>query len=743
MQQLPKGYYAVQSDFANAPKTEFTFRGVTYAVTEGVNLFGAIIEANEKATEVPEVVLEGLPYEAFEAPVLLFSAGEHDIDRYKFTHSVVFLGEGAGINPNLPAENPLDRPPLNPARAEGESLLYGGYDFGNMICQEPSVALILVDGFTFRDARFRDLRNDGCHTRITFRNIIELGPTGKQLFLASTPKTHGTLYREMTLQNIRLTDFDDYDYAGMFAQVSAHKMTVEGICYDNTTQLFGFTTIPRGVASHGYNQPLAEYTIRNSYFANMKGENGISTGCRTLGDRKVILTVEGCTFVNACRENEGVLQPHLANDDCELIVKDCTFVDNRGNSGAAITPFGPGRNITIENSTFEGYATEMEGLPIPPSDAPLYIENHEENWTTETADPHTVIGTKHQNFSEMNARYAGTTVRYGDLHTHTNSGGTSDGKTPMAEWPAKMDENGIDFAVIVDHRQMRGFFLPEWDEERFVIGNEPGTWFDEGLNACYGLNVIHYNMIFPHKYGLAMTLLNFPEFFQFKGDELTGFFQYNGTTKDKLIEIAEYIRSIGGIFVHAHPKVLLCSHDPLDFYFGEHTYIEVIYHGYTSHGTVRGHKLWCDLLAMGKRVYASGGSDTHNAVSDMPYGVCYTKEKLGRAYFDKMHEADFAVGGAGMQMCIDGHPMGSEIEYKEGMKLTLRTGDMFRKLLKENTAYELRIFTDKGLAYSSMYNGKETQEIELAVEKRAFYRAEIYDLTNGYWVAVGNPIWLD
>ena len=96
-----------------------------------------------------------------------------------------------------------------------------------------------------------------------------------------------------------------------------------------------------------------------------------------------------------------------------------------------------------------------------------------------------------------------------------------------------------------------------------------------------------------------------------------------------------------------------------------------------------------------------------------------------------------------MQMCIDGHPMGSEIEYKEGMKLTLRTGDMFGKLLKENTAYELRIFTDKGLAYSSMYNGKETQEIELAVEKRAFYRAEIYDLTNGYWVAVGNPIWLD
>ncbi len=748
MQQLPKGYYAVQSNFENAPKNQFTFRGVTYAVTEGENLFGSVLDVNAKATEAPATVLEGLPYESFSAPVVLFSAGEHNIDKYTFDHNIVLLGEGVGINPNVPNADPLVRPDFNPARAEeGESILCGGYDFGNMICREPSVELILVDGFTFHDARFRDLRNDGGKSFITFRNIVEVGPSGKQLFLASTPKTLGTLYREITLENIRLVDFDDCDYAGVFAQVAAQKVTVSGLCYDNTPQVFGFTTIPRGVTSHAYNSDLAEYTIKNSYFGNMQGENGISTGCRTVGDRRVILTVEGCTFVNASRENEGVLQPHLATEKCELHVKDCTFVDKRGNSGAAITPFGGGENITLEGCTFEGFATEVKGLPVPPANAPAYIENRDEDWVTATADPHTVIGTKHMDFSAMNARYEGTKAYYGDLHTHTNSGGTSDGKTPIGEWPAKMDENGIDFAVIVDHRQMRGFFLPEWDEERFVMGNEPGTWFTEGVDGYDGVNLvktmIHYNMIFPHKYGLAMTLLNFPEYFQFQGDELTGFFQYNGITKDRFNELTRYIQSIGGIMVHAHPKVLMISHNPLDFYLGEHTYLEVIYHGYASHGTVRGYKLWTDLLAMGKRVYASGGSDTHSAVSDMPYGVCYSKEKKGRAFFDKMHEADFAVGGAGIQMCIDGHPMGSEIPYHEGMKLTLRTGDMFKKLLKENTAYELRIFTDKGLAYSSMYNGKETQEIELAVEKRAFYRAEIYDLTNGYWVAVGNPIWLD
>ena len=107
MQQLPKGYYAVQADFENAPKDSFTYRGVTYAVTKGVNLFGTIQEANEVATEAPDTVLEGLPYESFSAPVLLFSTGTHRIDKTAITASRILLGERAGISPSLPAESPL------------------------------------------------------------------------------------------------------------------------------------------------------------------------------------------------------------------------------------------------------------------------------------------------------------------------------------------------------------------------------------------------------------------------------------------------------------------------------------------------------------------------------------------------------------------------------------------------------------------------------------------------------------
>jgi hypothetical protein len=108
-----------------------------------------------------------------------------------------------------------------------------------------------------------------------------------------------------------------------------------------------------------------------------------------------------------------------------------------------------------------------------------------------------------------------------------------------------------------------------------------------------------------------------------------------------------------------------------------------------------------------------------------------------------MYVGDYAVGGVGIKMMIDGHPMGSEIEYKDGMKLTLRVGDFFRHTWRENTAYELQVITDQGVAYASTFNGKLPQALSLEVQKRKFYRVEIKDLTHGWRVCVSNPIWLD
>ena len=126
MQLLPKGYYAIQTDFENAPKDQFTYKGVTYAVTEGVNLFATLKDAAPFATETPDTVLDGLDYSEFVAPVVLFSAGRHKVENFNLPASIYLLGEGASVDPNVWGEDPLVAPTLNEARTEEkESVLCG------------------------------------------------------------------------------------------------------------------------------------------------------------------------------------------------------------------------------------------------------------------------------------------------------------------------------------------------------------------------------------------------------------------------------------------------------------------------------------------------------------------------------------------------------------------------------------------------------------------------------------------
>jgi hypothetical protein len=239
-----------------------------------------------------------------------------------------------------------------------------------------------------------------------------------------------------------------------------------------------------------------------------------------------------------------------------------------------------------------------------------------------------------------------------------------------------------------------------------------------------------------------MMLANFPEF-KFHGDELTGSFGYPKFTTERMKELNTFMRSIGGMLVHAHPKLLLASEDPLDYYFGEHSYIEVIVNGYATHGSYRSYDTWEQILALGKHMFAAGGSDTHTAVTNSCPSTFYTKRRFHKDFVDRMYVGDYAVGGVGVKMMIDGNPMGSQIAYKDGMKLTVRVDDFHRATWRENTAYELQVITDEGVAYASMFNGKEPQALSLEVQKRKFYRVVINDLTHGYRVCVGNPIWLD
>jgi hypothetical protein len=742
MQQLPKGYYAVQSDFENAPKDSFIYKGVTYEVTEGVNLFATLADAAQKAEEIPTEILEGLDRTAFDTPVLLFSAGRHVIDRFVFDRSLTLLGQGAGINPNLPTEDPMAMPALNEARTDNESLLWGSFWFGNMSVSSETVEKIEFDGFSQKQARFYDSRRKTGNYTLRFLNNIVLGPCGRTLYGFSAPLQGEDVNRDLLYQNIRVIDYDDFGYGENFVHLNARRAVFDGLCYADGNLSFGLTPYARSVVNSDENGTVCEYVIRNSYFKAVDSFHFLATVCAENG--AIALTAENSTFIDATPVNGAVLHPQMPNDNSSITVKGCRFVDTRGNEAPAILVRGEGKRVEISDSTFEGFSAEWKTEVIR-TEAPDYIEDHDADWlcTEGTEDPHTVMGCANRDLSTLDKMYEGRKAYRGDLHVHTKCGGTSDGIFEMNKWPAQMDEKEVDFAAVVDHRQMRGFFLPEWDETRFLYGTEPGMTISEGLRACrHGQSAIHYNMIFPHKYGLAMLLANVPEH-KFNGDELTGSFSYFKVPYSRFLEIVKKVQDLGGIMVHAHPTIMLCSSDPMDFYLGEHTFVETIYGSVYTYATRCAYKLWTDLLALGKRVYASSGSDSHSYVMNTALATFYTKEKHHSAFFDRMHAADFNPGSVGMQMCIDEHPMGSEIEYREGMKLSLRIKDFFAHEWRADTVYALRIFTDKGIAYYSEFNGKCPQEVQIEVQKRGFYRADIYDMTHNCVVAHTNPIWLD
>ncbi len=757
MNQLPKGYYAVQCLADDVPELvadSFTYKGVTYAAEVGVNLFPTIAAALAAATEIPDTVLEGLDYEKFEAPVILLSAGKHGVgrkgpkDRIIFDRSIYILGAQAGVNPNLPSEDPMQPQPLNPARAGGdetESNLRGGYDFGCAYASSPDISILVIDGVvTTRSWRFGEWRgNPSCDITVMFKNIIHHSPDGHTLYSFSTIREDNPHHRTALLENIRLDkDFFDCGYGGLLFGTNSEKMTVKNLCVDGTTQIFGFSNIPRTSSCCAVNADVTEIKFVDSFIRNLRGENGICMNCPNVGGRAVELSFENSTIINGSRENEPTFLLDLLNDRCALKLKDCRVVDERGNASPAIEIRGTGSNIQIENTTIEGYAAISGPYAVPPSDAPAKIENKAQDWTTTTADAHRVVGTDKADFSAIDAYYADCNPYYGDLHTHSNSGGTSDGHTPIGEWVSKMDEVGLDFAVLVDHRQMRGYFLPEWNKERFVMGTEPGTTIKEMGDPDAAMATMHYNMVFPHEYGLAMVLANFPEF-KFQGDELTGKFGYPSFTLTRIRELNDYIRSIGGVLSHAHPKILMASADPLDYYLGEWSYLEIFTWCYDSGASYKNYDLWCDILATGKHMYASAGSDTHSAVNANCLSTFYTKKRFHTDFMDRIRVGDYAVGGIGLKMMIDGNPMGSQIEYKDGMKLNIRVDNFHKRVWRPDTAYELQVWTDEGLAYASMFNGKEPQELTLEVQKRKFYRVVIEDLTHKYRVLVGNPIWLD
>jgi len=331
--------------------------------------------------------------------------------------------------------------------------------------------------------------------------------------------------------------------------------------------------------------------------------------------------------------------------------------------------------------------------------------------------------------------YEGRRVFRGELHDHSSSGGRSDGKRCLLYWTCALEVLGLDFAAIVDHRQMRHMFNPLFTDGTFIGGTEPGTVIDD---SSASLPQLHYNMLFSDPSEMQALLSEFPEY-QFTGG-WDGRFRYPHFTRERFGELIDAVRAHGGFFVHPHPKQLMVSDDPLDYYFRDETGLEVFYKDITRRGTKENYKLWTDLLSLGKRVWACAGGDGHSIPSDKAITTLYAKEKKSQAYLDALRAGDFVCGGVGIRMCVGEALMGSMATF-EKKPLIVSVGDFHKSISCTEHRYRLDILKNETVAESYDFSCTSPLCVSILPEKDArYYRAEVFDKTRNLCIAIGNPI---
>jgi hypothetical protein len=352
----------------------------------------------------------------------------------------------------------------------------------------------------------------------------------------------------------------------------------------------------------------------------------------------------------------------------------------------------------------------------------------------------------------LDSLYNGRQPYHGDMHDHSDSGGRSDGHWPLSMWPSLLEDKDMDFAAIVDHKQVAHMKLPEWDDTIFIGGTEAQTTLKD---ANLVGSVLHYNLLFTDISALESLLKENKEYGYRNDSDNPGqkTFYYAHFTIERMREIASQVQGKGGFFVHVHPKFksYLNSNNPLDYWYADYSGIEVIT------GTGNGHSeydlrhpenkaaydLWVELLNLGKIVYATAGSDSHSLSGISTISTIYSAEQKAQNFLQHIRSGDFTAGPAGIRMAIGDATTGGHTNF-EGKRLVISVGDFHSKAVKSGNKYRVDIYNENGLVYSQEIDQTQTNYIAIDVDANSkYYRANVYDVTKDYIFAVGNPIWND
>lgn len=737
---LPRGVYAVDIRFKDVEQgqaVEVTFRGETYTATVGTNAFGMMDVMSQAAAEVPDAPFCG---RTFDTPVAIVPAGQHECPRtrdylpIKLSQGVAILGEAMGVNPNLPGD--ISQP--NPDRNMPESILVGSLYFGQLALVSGARGKLLLDGLTLDGYRVSDKNTSGHGLCIEVRNCI-IGGAHHDNVVAGVPFTDPDSSRTITVTDCRCDGFDSMDGRGRFLNGQATKLTLERVYYANTREFFGMVDYGR-TEYNAIPGLCAEYTLRHCHFENYNGLRGININVPE-GVRDVSFTIEDCTFRNFADADTPAIYAAIPSQGCSLSVRNTVFSSDRGAKLAVMLDAPKDADVTLEQITLDGTAQLLDYKPPRPTQAPAFIG--EVVWDdTRLDDPHAPCidrETAEKALCQLYALYGNRKALHGDMHCHSNSGGTSDGKTPLAEFVKQLRALDLDFAAIVDHRQIRHCLLPEWDD-MLICGTEPGHILDDETRPMRSRKM-DYCMLFQHPSDYFRVMEAFPEYGFTGGPD--GHNGYPSLSPDRLAELSRFIYSMGGLMVHAHPKQLMASDDPLHYYFGEFMPLETIVGHANSFDTVQNRNLWESLLKLGKRVRTHGMSDSHAEAKNCALTTVYARERKGVSVLREVREGDCAAGCIGVKMSVCGARMGSHLPYRDGLQLAIRLDDYYRPGMQDDTVYCLKVYTDQGLAYASEFDGTQPQQLVIPVQKRKYYRVEVTNESDSCFVSIANPIWLD
>ena len=336
--------------------------------------------------------------------------------------------------------------------------------------------------------------------------------------------------------------------------------------------------------------------------------------------------------------------------------------------------------------------------------------------------------------------YANREAYHGQLHDHGDTGGTSDGHYTLRQLKENLRLKDMDFTDVADHRQVLHMRLPEWDSSLFIGGSEAATTVAGIPDASQ--KEMHYNMMAVTPEAVEVVLNYSPTKYKYTD----GHFKYPSFSKEELAQIANILYEQGGLFVHVHPKgkSYVASDNPLDYWYADNTGMEVLtgcYGNMSAEENADAYKLWTDLLAMGKKVWAMSGSDSHLRSDTHSLATVYSDVKDAKNIFGYVRVGDVTAGPAGIRMAIGDTAMGGTTAFS-GKRLVISAGDFHSQEYKANHTYEIRVYDDQGLLFTEKLSGTQTDYFAIDVQADAkFYRAEIYDATKGYIFAVGNPIW--